>query len=519
MERAQKIAIIGLTLLLYTVTNYGGIRGPDEEVMFRAGESLLDRGNLTIAPDLGPLAGFGVARGRDGQLYSIFGPLQSILCAPLIGLGRRIAATGWYEGREDIVPASFYVGDGLMEYLQQTTPSHPYEDAVRFVVSFYNVVVCAAIVGVFWSVCARLTPSRTGVLLSATLLALGTPLWPYAGKFNSDPTALLFVLIAADQLLRLDPRLRPAAGEARGAAWRGLVAGVSLGLGTAAHISACLFVPFFAGYCLYNCWRSRDGRRTVAAFASGCGVVLILLGYYNLARFGSVFETGRTVSPTDVQRFGYGYFVLPWRGLYGLLLSPGKGLLLYSPAVLLGLLCWRHLQAKAPALSLTLGGAVAFRLLFMASRSDWHGGFCLGPRYLLMMIPFMILPVALWVEAAVRERRWWRLVLCSLAVLLCISQQLYFSLGEVSSYYHAVKFAVLSHHQTALFGDGVYMIWSVAPLGHLLAWRRGPFLLQGLPLSNQALWLAGTLIVWAALVPLIVYSARCERGEGRKQPS
>ena len=43
------------------------------------------------------------------------------------------------------------------------------------------------------------------------------------------------------------------------------------------------------------------------------------------------------------------------------------------------------------ALSLT-------RWVFMACRSDWHGGWAIGPRYLIPAIPFMLVPLADWLE-------------------------------------------------------------------------------------------------------------------------
>ena len=38
--------------------------------------------------------------------------------------------------------------------------------------------------------------------------------------------------------------------------------------------------------------------------------------------------------------------------------------------------------------------AAIFRYAFIAARSDWHGGFSVGPRYLMMVIPFLLLPLA-----------------------------------------------------------------------------------------------------------------------------
>lgn len=484
MALAPMALLFAVSAVLYAAAMYGGIRSPDSEIVFRTAESLASSGTFAVRNQLETWPGFGLAPGSDGQLYSIFGPAESVLAAPLIAVATRVNRSGWYEHAPFTVPVSFYVGTSLNDFLRNQPPQDPQAHATRFLVSFSNVVIGAAGVVMFWRILAVLVACPVSAGAVAVLYAFGTLAWPYAGTWFSEPLATVCVLAAFLLLIGA----RSAASPARMS-----VAGVSLGLGCAAHISALLFVPFFAALAAAGDVDRRARLRRALLFLAGLGVPLAALGYYNFARFGSWQETGRGVVFAGAPR--YGRFVAPWEGLYGLLIGSAKGLLLYCPATLFGLICWRRLHRLTPAVSLVLAATAAARLLFLAARSDWHGGFCLGPRYLLMLVPFLLIPVAAWLAAALHERRRAPVAVFVAAAFVCISEQLYFCIGEIFSYLQLVKAGLAQHHIDPFARSRIYLDWSVSPLLHLLEGRRGPLALHAVPLSNVALWLIGTAVI------------------------
>ena len=104
---------------------------------------------------------------------------------------------------------------------------------------------------------------------------------------------------------------------------------------------------------------------------------------------------------------------LPFKGEWlqtgglGLLLDRERGLLGYAPIYLLVPACWalgwrRYWPVLIPVVLLSLP---------MAAYINWHGGFSPAGRYIVPIMPLLVLPVA----AALRHRviRW---VACSLAV-------------------------------------------------------------------------------------------------------
>ena len=48
VRRADKLILVFVCLLVYGATNYGGIRSPDAEVVFRTAESLESRRSFAV---------------------------------------------------------------------------------------------------------------------------------------------------------------------------------------------------------------------------------------------------------------------------------------------------------------------------------------------------------------------------------------------------------------------------------------------------------------------------------------
>ena len=78
-----------------------------------------------------------------------------------------------------------------------------------------------------------------------------------------------------------------------------------------------------------------------------------------------------------------------------LLADPSKGLLVFSPFLLLWPSAFRASRAPLP-----FGGRLALALtplsllLLYAGYPNWHGGFTVGPRYLVAALPFLVFPFA-----------------------------------------------------------------------------------------------------------------------------
>ena len=121
--------------------------------------------------------------------------------------------------------------------------------------------------------------------------------------------------------------------------------------------------------------RAAVGR--LATLAAGAAPFVAALAWHNALRFD------------DPLRFGYageGFTTPLWRGVTGLLFSPGRSVFLHAPPLILCALLWPRFRRAhpAPATFLLAVGGVA--LAFYGTGWAWHGGWSWGPRFLVPLI-------------------------------------------------------------------------------------------------------------------------------------
>ena len=91
-------------------------------------------------------------------------------------------------------------------------------------------------------------------------------------------------------------------------------------------------------------------------------------------------------------------------------------MLLYSPALILGIIGLAVLHRKAPHFAVTIAGVSFTALVFYSAFGMWRGDTSWGPRFLVPLTPFLLLP------AALQMRRWpaafWTALLIGFAIQL-----------------------------------------------------------------------------------------------------
>jgi hypothetical protein len=279
-------------------------------------------------------------------------------------------------------------------------------EAAPFAVSAYNSVITALTAVLLCALALRLGWTRRVALALALLFGLATPAWAYTTTFFSEPSIALCLLAAVATTLWHDGP--PSSVTA-------LLTGVWLGLAALVRLDSVLYIPLFALYLLARTRRAeatgllpRDWLRLLALLALGPALALIGIGVYDLARFGSPFSTGYGISGDYHDMHPPHSLQALWEGIYGPLLSPGKGLFLYAPVLLL--LPWAAVRFVRgygrDALLLLLGIAAIDVLAHANTLIVWLGGWAWGPRFLIPIIPIVLLPLgALLHGAGPRVRR------------------------------------------------------------------------------------------------------------------
>jgi hypothetical protein len=132
--------------------------------------------------------------------------------------------------------------------------------------------------------------------------------------------------------------------------------------------------------------RWRLGILRFAVFASPIALATAI----NLAY--DIFRYGRPLASPYTGTFQFST-LLPV-GVFGLLLSPGAGLLVYVPVVIVGAFGAAALFRRWPRVALLIAALLAVRLGFYGQWFGWDGGITWGPRFLVPMVPLLFVPIA-----------------------------------------------------------------------------------------------------------------------------
>ena len=332
----------------------------------------------------------------DGHSYSDKAPGLSLLAVPVhIVFAAAAARGGALEGAVQRLASGAALAPTLRPAGSGLQP-----DKVRFALGLTVATVCLVALpsALFGAVFFRFLVwcgAGIGAALAATLLyGLGTIACVYAGAFYAHQLAAAlsfsaFALIAAAP----PPPRRPP---------RLIAVGLLLGLAVICEYPAALIAVVVVGFAAVRV-RSERGAGGLAAvlgwIALGAAGPLAALAAYDLAIFGTPLPVGYRYSTLWQARHQIGFMSLSTpraAALWGITLSPYRGLFFLSPILILAIpgfgAALRRPALRGAAIASALA-VVAF-FLFNASSAMWWGGFAIGPRYLVPMLPFLAWPVA-----------------------------------------------------------------------------------------------------------------------------
>jgi hypothetical protein len=206
-------------------------------------------------------------------------------------------------------------------------------------------------------------------------------------------------------------------------------------------------------------------RREAVRFVAVCGVCVLALVV------ASMVELGRPW-PAYYDPRSFPASATPGVGLLGALLSPGRGLVLFSPILLLGLAGWWFARLRRDPLFLLCNAWIGLQVLLVARNADWWGGWSYGPRLLTDCLPAWFVLVVL--SLAELRLRPWRPATRYLGVA-AIALAAAFSVGvhSVQGLYNPAT--VTWNDRPTVYDD---------PVGKLFAVRYPQFLAT--PLRNEA---------------------------------
>lgn len=267
-------------------------------------------------------------------------------------------------------------------------------DKVRFAIaqvalSFLFGAVPTAILGVLlFRVLGRFSDNLGLRLILALAYGLLTPAFAYANTFYGHQLSA-FLLFGAFYLVFMSAKpLGPL---------RLMGIGVLLAYSVVTEYPTFLLVGVLFLYTLYVLMQQGEWRK-IGWVIGPAGVIAAAWMLYNKTIFGGYLELGYSYSELWVDSHSSGFMSLGLPrpdAVWGITFGLFRGLFWLSPWLLLALpglvQWWRSRQYRVEWL-VTLA-CIGFMFLFNSSSVMWWGGFSVGPRYLLPMLPFLVVPV------------------------------------------------------------------------------------------------------------------------------
>lgn len=335
----------------------------------------------------------------EGHYYSDKAPGTSFLAVPVYALVRPVLHSAPVQGVIGRLSSSAAFGDTLREDGSGLAGEKVYFALVMMIVTFVTVALPAALLGVlvyrFLDIFALSVGWRASIAL---IYGLATPAFPYANTFvgHQQVAVLLFGAFFIAFLI----------GQRRLSQRWSLLAGLLLGWTLITEYPAALVI---AAVGLYLLFALPDKRWIAGAVLAGVPPVILMMAY-NFAIFGTVLPVGYKYSELWQAEHQSGFLSLAGPNsdaLWGITFGVHRGLFFLAPVLLLGFPgfgAWLRRGAYRRELAVCVWAVFSF-LLFNGSSVMWSGGFGVGPRYLVPMLPFLAIGIGAFI--AQWGAAWW----------------------------------------------------------------------------------------------------------------
>jgi hypothetical protein len=329
---------------IFALTGQGSIQSADGKIMFFLTQAMVENQSVSFSEVVS-------MESTSGPQFSKYGLGMSVLAIP------------------------FYIFGKVLSVLLGIKTSL----ATQFSVSMINALLTAfSCLVIYQFATNRFNFSPRTSLLLASGFGLSTIAWYYSEDFMSEPATTFFLLSAVYFVTSDDPKTRK----------RDLfLAGTFLALAVSCRLAVLVTIPGFIIY-QWAVWaESKEENLSQLIIdlirpAVPVILVIIIIMIYNYIRFADPLETG-------YEKFA-GQFVV---GIFGLLFSPGKSLFLFNPSTVLGCLSFPFFFREQRKAMLLFSWIIVSHLLLFAFWGDWPGGMGWGPRLMLVVIPYLILPI------------------------------------------------------------------------------------------------------------------------------
>ena len=378
----QPYSLLLFFFLFYLITNSGHLGTYDAAMEYEVTKNFIQHGSFELKDE--QFDEGSAALGTNGKLYSPHGLGQSLAMIPF-----------------------YFIGEGTSKLF----PRFPGVWIHHFCVSLMNPMLMALTCVVLYLFQRRMGFHQRIAMVATCICGIVTIAFPYT-KVSFDVTLTAFCLLSAAYLIY---RFRTTLGSE----WA-FFSGVFVGLSLLTRLASFLVIPPFFFYFILCIKKENLNAFRIAqlmiSFSIPIAISMIILGCYNAHRFGVFYEDGHALDAAV--KLTTPFLV----GFAGQLISPGKGLFLYSPILIFSVLGVQKLYRIHSWETLLFMSIICGNLFFYSKLANWSGDWCWGPRFTVPIVPFLTLFIGTFLnETDMGKRIGLRYIWITLLILsLCV---------------------------------------------------------------------------------------------------
>ena len=255
-----------------------------------------------------------------------------------------------------------------------------------FLELFYGPFFTALSVSVLFLICRSFGISLKNSIFVSFIYGLSTMAWAYSQTSLSTPPMIFFVLLGFYFFRNWNTNNFPRYM---------ILSGISFGLAFLTRPDAVFFIiPLF--FLILYIIKSR--KEKIKSFLGFIIPTFSAYGIFHLISYISIGSSAPT-SLNSINAVAQGSTSNPvLMNIFGMFFSPGVGLFIFCPVLIAVFVGFFDFYKKNKAQSILLLGFTFMFVYHFGSGDAWHGLNGWGPRYLLPIIPFLLIPIAFSIE-------------------------------------------------------------------------------------------------------------------------
>jgi hypothetical protein len=317
---------LSIGTILCVIFSSGQIENPDTHLRLTQTRILLENFRFGLPNDVGEDLHGNIAINSAGKRFMVYNPGQSLFFVP------------------------FY----YLVKLSSNSESECYYRAA-FIISFINFIIHALCAFVLFKIAQSLGATSRKSYIVALIFCFTSYSFSFAQSTYEHHFEMLFILLGYYFIISKNNNSKA------------LFAGISITLGLIFRSTVILAVPGI----LFLAENNKQRIYFILCLIPGILTALI----YNYYRFGNPFESGYKLA----WNLAHGEKTIFWTfervtlSLFGFFFSPAKGLLIFSPTLILGLWGLKRFWFKYRKFTLSIIVLSAFYLFLYSMNFAWHG--------------------------------------------------------------------------------------------------------------------------------------------------